>query len=122
MGEKTFTQEEFDAAVSEYKNKYDALMKRLNEEKEENDYKQRFESITNGRKFVNDLTREGLYGKFKEALNSDDNKGKTDAEVYEALTKDKNYYENPNKPADMLGMGHIDGNVDSIRHAMGLDK
>ena len=28
MGEKTFTQEEFDAAVSEYKNKYDALMKR----------------------------------------------------------------------------------------------
>ena len=116
MSEKTFTQEEVNNIVSarlkeykeknenEYKLKYDALVAQLEAEKTESGYKARFDGVVKDTAFINDLTREGVYSKFKQALAEPENSEKTDEEIYNALVKDKNYFENPNRPADMVGI------------------
>lgn len=136
MSEKTFTQEEVNNIVSarlkeykeknenEYKLKYDALVAELEAKKTESDYKSRFDNLANGKKFINDFTREGVYSEFKQALAVPENSGKTDEEIYNSLVKDKNYFENPNKPANMSGMGEVNLNTEAmqIMAAMGIKR
>lgn len=132
---RTFTQDEVNAIVSkrlaeerskadnEYKTKYETLVQQIESEKAENVFQVRFDIVSQDKVFVNDLTKSGVYNLFKEALSNPANVGKTDAEIYESIVKDKNYYENPNKPADMAGMGSIPNVEESaIKQAMGLEK
>lgn len=70
----------------------------------EAEYKTRFSGLAGENKWRDELTEKAVYAAFKEALADENNKGKGDKEIFEALTKDKNYYENPN-PIDMKGMG-----------------
>ena len=54
-------------------------------EKQEHDIMERFGKAAGEAKFLNDFTRNGIFGEFRTALNSPDFEGKTDAEVYEAI-------------------------------------
>lgn len=71
----------------------------------EADYKNRFNGLAGENKWRDELTEKAVYAAFKEALADENNKGKGDREIFEALTKDKNYWENPN-PMDMTGLGN----------------
>lgn len=58
------------------------------------------------KKFTSDYVKNGLIADIKSELNKVENKGKGISEIFESLTKDKTgLFENPNKPADMPGMG-----------------
>ncbi len=61
----------------------------------------------------------------KTALSDPKNAGKGIEKIFTELTKDKEgIFENPNKPADMPGMGDVDTsklNDNKIRSIMGLD-
>ena len=58
------------------------------------------------KKFTSDYVKNGLIADIKSELNKAENKGKGISEIFESLTKDKTgLFENPNKPADMPGMG-----------------
>lgn len=88
----------------------------------EADFKNRFNTLVGENKWRDELTGNAVYGEFKKALADESNKGKGDKEIFEMLTKDKNYYENPNQLQDMQGMGSGINNTNDndIRAIMGL--
>jgi len=49
----------------------------------------RFDAACGDAKFLNDFTRAGLLNEFRTALESKDNAGKADKEIFEALTADR---------------------------------
>ena len=55
----------------------------------ENALKARFDTACGEAVFLNDFTRSGLYSEFKTALSDAANAGKSDKDIYEAITKDK---------------------------------
>ncbi len=58
--------------------------------------KNRFAPLKGENVFLNEGTENWMFEEFKNALSLDENKGKSDAEIYEAVSKDKNIYQNPN--------------------------
>ncbi len=110
-------------------NKYkQAEADRLEAEKQakvEEELNKRFTAVIGEAKFVNELTKNGIFNEFKSALSDETNKGKGDSEIYTTLTKDReDIFANPNKTnINMGGAGNIDpdkvGN-DTIRKIMGL--
>lgn len=87
-----------------------AAEKKAKEEAEETDFSNRFKTVVGEQKWRDELTEKAVYSEFKIALKDEANKGKGDKDILEALTKDKNYWKNPNQPANMPGMGN---NVDT---------
>ena len=62
----------------------------------------------NDKKFASDYAKNGLIADIKAELGKPENKGKGIVEIIDYLTKDKEgIFENPNKPADMPGMGDV---------------
>ncbi len=59
--------------------------------------KTRFSSLKGENKFLNEGTENWIFEEFKKAISLDENKSKSDADIYAAITKDKNIYENPNR-------------------------
>ena len=75
------------------------------------------------KKFVHEYVRTGVIGEFEKALADPANKGKSDKEVFEAITKDKDYFASQNPPAAGSMGGAAGGSgVDSVdvRAIMGL--
>ncbi|WMI81838.1 phage scaffolding protein [Anaerotignum sp. MB30-C6] len=104
---------------NDFKKKFEDLEKKIADEKaeadrkakedaEEADFQNRFNGVVGENKWRDELTGKAVYGEFKAALKDEGNKGKGDSEILEALTKDKDYYVNPNKPKDMTPMGRTD--------------
>ena len=79
--------------------------KKAKEEAEEAEYSNRFKTGVGEQKWRDELTEKAVYAEFKTALQDEANKGKGDKDILETLTKDRNYWENPNQPANMAGMG-----------------
>ena len=118
----------------DFKKKFEDLEKKIADEKAEAerkaaeaaaeaDLKARFDGIVGQNKWRDELTGNAVFGEFKKALADETNKGKGDKEIFESLTKDKNYYANPNPPGDMGGFGGAGGGTpddNSIRAIMGL--
>lgn len=64
------------------------------------------------KKFASEYAKNGLIADIKSELSKPENKGKGITDIVEYLTKDKDgIFENPNKPADMPGMGHDDTQI-----------
>ena len=82
-----------------------AAEKKAKEEAEEAEYSNRFKTVVGEQKWRDELTEKAVYAEFKTALQDEANKGKGDKDILETLTKDRNYWENPNQPANMAGMG-----------------
>ena len=47
------------------------------------------EEAGNGRKWLNDFTRDGIFSQFEKALANDANKGKSDVQIYNSLVNDE---------------------------------
>lgn len=84
----------------------------------------RFDAAIGENKFINDFTRNGIFAEFKAALEAEENKGKSDADVYAALVKDRNgIFENPNPVVTMGAPGGGNPAIsddNTIRSIMGL--
>lgn len=100
----------------DFKKKFEELEQRIADEKaeaekkakaeaEEAEYSNRFKTVVGEQKWRDELTEKAVYAEFKTALQDEANKGKGDKDILETLTKDRNYWENPNQPANMAGMG-----------------
>lgn len=117
--------ESLNAKIKELQDQITAREKADNEAKAEKELSGRFNTAAGDGKFINDFTRNGIYAEFKTALDDESNKGKSDADIYAALIKDRNgIFENPNPLTD-TGNPNGGGNpsdVDDakIRAAMGL--
>lgn len=117
---------------TELKKQFEELQAKVAAEKEAAEKAKADETLTNNiitafgdKKFVNDYTKKSLIAEIKEALAKPENTGKGIEKIFTELTKDKEgIFENPNKPADMPGMGEVDTsklNDNKIRAVMGLD-
>lgn len=118
--------------AEKYKADLEALKKQIDDDKAETkrkadeakleeEYTTRFQTVVGENKWRDELTGKAVYQSFKEAVASAENKGKGDREIFEILTKDQNYYENPNKPANMVEIGEVTIDANStMRAAMGL--
>ena len=92
---------------------------------EEAAFTERFNTVSNGKQFINDFTKNGMAAEFKDALAKEENKGKGDAEIFAAMIKDRDgIFVNPNAPQQIPGVGNvppaavIDDN--QVRAVMGL--
>lgn len=71
----------------------------------------RFDGLKGDKKYLNEGTENWIFGEFEKALSDEANTGKSDSEIYEAITKDKNIYVNPNQAIDMPE-ANPDGNTE----------
>ena len=117
---------------TELKKQFEELQAKVAAEKEAAEKAKADETLTNNiitafgdKKFVNDYTKKSLIAEIKEALAKPENTGKGIEKIFTELTTDKEgIFENPNKPADMPGMGDVDPSKlddNKIRSIMGLD-
>ena len=119
----------------DFKKKFEELEQKIADEKAAAEQKakeeaaeaalaERFKTVVGEQEWRDELTGEAVYSKFKAALADEANKGKGDKDILDALTKDQDYWKNPNKPANMPGvnkntnMGEVTD--DQIRMVMGL--
>ncbi len=79
---------EFDRVTGEWKIDKENREKAEKEEKTNTEFAQRFSSITADKKFINDHTKNGVLTDWRKAVESGEYKGKSDAEIYTAITKD----------------------------------
>ncbi len=63
---------------------------------------ERFAKVSGNRKFLNEYTENGIFDEFKNALSAKENEGKSDAEIYERLTENRDsLFANVNPPAPL---------------------
>lgn len=63
----------------------------------------RFAAVSGEREFVHDYVRTGVLNDFGKALEDKANRGKSDAEIFESLTKDRDYFKSMNPPSENMG-------------------
>lgn len=68
---------------------------------EKAELEERFGIVANGKTFIHDMVKAGVLADFGAALKDKTNRGKSDAEIFEQLTKDKGYFSSqaPNVPS-----------------------
>lgn len=64
---------------------------------------ERFTAVIGEKEFIHDYVRTGVLNDFGKALEDKANRGKSDAEIFESLTKDKDYFKSMNPPAEKMG-------------------
>ena len=74
--------------------------------------KRRFEPLSGDRKFLNEATAGWMLSEFEKAVADEQNAGKSDAEIYEAITKDANIYENPQQQVVVPPVGSSGADAD----------
>lgn len=85
--------------------------------------RKRFDQAVGEHKWRDELTEKAVFAEFQRAINMDINKGKEDQEILEGLTKDKNYFLNPNRPIEIPSMGRVSltkAEENKMRALMGL--
>lgn len=74
----------------------------------------RFEKLHGERTYTNEFTKNGIFAEFKTALDNKDNQGKSDADIFAALIKDRDgIFTNPNPDVDIPGMGNFNPGNDN---------
>ena len=81
----------------------------------------RMDAVLNGRQFIVDELRDLVADRFQAALSDQANVGRSDADVFEALVRDKGYFksQNPGSGGEggMPGLGNLGGKDDMTREA-----
>lgn len=123
LSENTKTAEDYKKQLEdlkkEIKDKEDADKKAL----EDAQLTDAITAVFGDKKFTSDYVKNGLIADMKTEIAKPENKGKGYAELFEALTKDKEgIFANPNPGIEMPGMGSLDMNIseNSMRAVMGL--
>jgi len=97
------------AEINRYKDAEQARNAALAAAECERALKTRYDSVTAGKQFVNDYTRDGLYNQFKIAIGDAANAGKGDADVFAAITNGMvGIYANPNPMINIVPPSPMD--------------
>lgn len=64
---------------------------------------ERFAAVAGEKEFIHDYVRAGVLNDFSKALEDKANRSKSDAEIFETLTKDRDYFKSMNPPAENMG-------------------
>ena len=130
LAEKVNTLTDSAGTAENYKKELEKLQKEIKDkaeaeakQKADNELTAAIENSFGDKKFSSDYVRRGIIADMKAEIAKPENKGKGYAELFEALTKDKEgIFENPNKPADMAGIGKSEIKTDEMaaRAVMGL--
>lgn len=107
-GDVTELQKQIDA----YKEADAQRQKAAKEAEERAELESRFAAVSGERKFIHDMVREGVMRDFDAALKDKANRGKGDKEIFETLTKDKDYFASQNPPAPPMPQPNPNPNVD----------
>lgn len=83
--------------IKEFEDADEARKQKESAAKELEALKARFSPLKGDKVFLNEGTESWIFDEFKKAITLDENKSKSDSEIYEAVTKDKNIYQNPNQ-------------------------
>ena len=110
--------------IKEFEDAEADRVQKENAQKENEALKARFAPLKGENRFLNEGTENWMFGEFKNALSLEENKGKSDAEIFAAITKDKNIYENPNtkfvNPPVGKQSGKDEQRTTTLMKAMGL--
>lgn len=105
--------------LNDAKSDYDDIKRQLGEyqvaeQKRKNDELQaqkdaairsRFDKLHGERKYLNDFTQQGIFNEFKAALEKDESVGKSDADIFEGIVKDREgVFESPYYPVNTPGV------------------
>ena len=82
--------------IKEFEDAEADRVQKENAQKETEALKARFSPLKGENKFLNEGTEKWVFDDWRNALSLEENKGKSDADIYASITKDKNIYENPN--------------------------
>ena len=64
---------------------------------------ERMDAVLGDRKFVHDKLRDIAVSEFESAIKDKANRGKSDKDIFDALTQDKGYFASQNPPAENMG-------------------
>lgn len=106
------TIKDLQSKVAEYEKKESERKEAEEKEKAEEELKERFSRVVGDKKFRDEDAEHGRFEAFREALSSNENKGKGDAEIFEALVKDRDVFENPQRQKIVLGSNGGSGGTD----------
>ena len=111
--------------IKEYEDAEADRIQKENIAKENNALKTRFAPLKGEKKFLNEGTEHWMFEEFKKAITLEENKGRSDADIFAEITKDKNIYENPNQlvipPVGNPG-GQEDKRTTTLMKAMGIQE
>ena len=98
--------------IDDYKAADEKRAREAKEAAERAELEERFAAVSGDHKYIHDMVREGVLRDFGLALKDKANRGKGDAEIFDALTKDKGYFANQAPKVDPLGKP---GNVGPLK-------
>lgn len=84
------------AKVKSYEEAEQAQKEQLEKKKAYDDDKARFDKLKGENEYYNEGTEKWVFEDFRKAITADENKGKSDSEIYEALVKDKDVFRSKN--------------------------
>lgn len=65
----------------------------------------RFDKLNGERKYLNDFTKQGIFGEFKFEIEKDENVGKSDTDIFESIVKDREgIFASPYTPVNIPGV------------------
>lgn len=65
----------------------------------------RFDKLSGERKYLNDFTKQGIFGEFKSAIEKEENVGKSDSDIFESIVKDREgIFASPYIPVNIPGV------------------
>lgn len=115
LEESVGNEEEMKAQLEAYKQKEQQAEEERKQAQIEEGFKARFKNVTEGAEFVNEFTKDGAYARFKEALDLDENKAKSDKEIYTELMKgNEGWLKQPQKFVNMAGVEKPDVDLDTL--------
>lgn len=92
--------DELKRQIDAYREADERRAQEAREAAERAELEERFGAVSGERKFVHDMVREGVMRDFGAALKDKANRGKSDREIFDALTKDKDYFASQNPQAN----------------------
>ena len=111
------------ATAEDWKSKFKTLQEDIAKQTEAAAMLERFNKSAGDAKFLNEYTKSGIFNEFSAALTDERNKGRSDAEIYTEITKDRDgIFESPNR-IEIPGVKEIDMQEQDdmqIRSIMGL--
>ena len=95
--------EKLQAQIDAYKAADEQRAREAKEKAEHDELEQRFNAVSGDRKYIHEMVREGVMRDFGAALRDKANLGKGDKEIFEAITKDKNFFASQNPIQQNMG-------------------
>lgn len=84
------------AKVKSYEEAEQVNKERAEQQKAYDSDKARFDKLKGENEYYNEGTEKWVFEDFRKAITADENKGKSDSEIYEALVKDKDVFKSKN--------------------------